>query len=549
MDEEWIMTALHMNWKEKHYKLMWTTGDLNGLYIDFTYQEIGFSDCVAQRIEYKKLLVMEYLVEHSEDYVTGTQMNLTEEMNSIDLSKSISSIKARIMKVLMQVYDRDKSEELWSQIIDRKKINNRMGYMLVTEGTELLAEELPIELMADYKMLSGTLTGEEDTEDLSAMAITEELPVEEDTEDLSAMTITEELPEEGDTKDLSAEEPAVTAAPERRGQEEAVAYLPTNWLMLFVIFYAGVMLLFTLRAKNLTYGMLLAHMIEMPLHYNLLIFTGMGILPVLAGVLIDTPIALYQYKKLTGRRPERKDIRSIVMTEVPRFDLSVHHIVFFLFCNLTGAMTVVSMIYYVGTVPYYTEYLQREELNLPLVIIAFAGVLVALYNNYALQTKVEQARNNQNYILTRAHALLNSIWLAMSLSITCSLLFGFLLFGLSKNYDMVKGLDSSFCILLLAAYSYLWFSSNSPLADQMDSVSNGNFLAGAPILSIFSILYTIRCFDHGIVSYLSFVITALCLIIWGITIMKIRRGIVLRIATSFFFCMAAGVILMLVFHI
>ncbi|MBR1569038.1 MAG: hypothetical protein IJ648_08720, partial [Lachnospiraceae bacterium] len=490
--------------------------------------EVGFSDCTAQRIEYKKLLVVKYLLEHSDDYVTGTQLNLVEEMNSIDLSKSISSIKMGIMKVLTQVYDRDKSEELWNQIIDRKKINGRMGYMLVTEGTELVAEDLPIEMAADHKVLPNTMIEEEDTEALSVMTITEELPDEE-------------------FKDISIVEMEASAVPVKKGQEEAVAYLPANWLMLFAIFYAGIMLLFIMNARDLTYGMLLTRLIELPIRENLLIFIGMSVLPVLAGVLIDTPIALFQYKKLTGRRPVRQEIRSIVMTKVPRFDLSINHILFFLLCNLTGAMTVVSMIYYVGTISHYTEYLNREELNLPLMIIALTGVLVALYNNYALQTKVDQARNNQNYILTRAHALLNLIWLAVSLAIICSLMFAVLLFGLSSGYVIPKGLDSSFCILLLAAYSYLWFSSNSPLADHMDSISNGNFLAGAPILSLFSVLYTIRCFDHGVACYLSFAITAICLALWLITIVKVRHRIVLRITTSFFFCMAGSVILLLIF--
>ncbi|MBR1568070.1 MAG: hypothetical protein IJ648_03840, partial [Lachnospiraceae bacterium] len=259
-DEEWIMTALHTNWDEKHYKLIWTTGELNGMYMDFTYQEVGFSDCTAQRIEYKKLLVMKYLLEHSDDYVTGTQLNLVEEMNSIDLSKSISSIKMGIMKVLTQVYDRDKSEELWNQIIDRKKINGRMGYMLVTDGTELVAEDLPIEAEAeDHEVISDAPIDTGNLEEQSEMGASEELLQEGITEERSKKTLADDIP-------------AGEAVPLKKGQEEAVAYLPANWLMLFAIFYAGIMLLFIMNARDLTYGMLLTRLIELPIRENLLIF-------------------------------------------------------------------------------------------------------------------------------------------------------------------------------------------------------------------------------------------------------------------------------------
>ena len=64
-------------------KLIWTSGDLKGLSIDFTYQEIEFLG-YKSKIEYRKLQVLRYLIDHKGDYITGNQLNQIEEYNSID---------------------------------------------------------------------------------------------------------------------------------------------------------------------------------------------------------------------------------------------------------------------------------------------------------------------------------------------------------------------------------------------------------------------------------------------------------------------------------
>ena len=47
----------------EHEKIIWTSGDLKGLSIDFTYQEIEYSG-IKSKIEYRKLQVLRYLIDH-----------------------------------------------------------------------------------------------------------------------------------------------------------------------------------------------------------------------------------------------------------------------------------------------------------------------------------------------------------------------------------------------------------------------------------------------------------------------------------------------------
>ncbi|MBQ8912503.1 MAG: hypothetical protein IJ054_00465, partial [Lachnospiraceae bacterium] len=194
-------------------------------------------------------------------------------------------------------------------------------------------------------------------------------------------------------------------------------------------------------------------------------------------------------------------------------------------------------------------YISKSSMNTPLFIITFAAIFVALYNNYMLQTKYVPIRNNHNYILTRAHAFFNFFWLTFSISVSCGLLFAFLLFRISSSYATPDSLDSSFLIMILAAYSYLWFSADSPLAGDIDSISKDNFISGTPVLAFFSILYTILCFDMSMTCILSFIINVLVLIVWYIVMKKCKSIGVIRFITSFFSVVAVFVILMLVLNL
>jgi hypothetical protein len=179
------------NINPENNKLIWTSGDLKGLSIDFTYQEIEFLG-YKSKIEYRKLQVLRYLIDHKGDYITGNQLNQIEEYNSIDMSKSISSIKGSFIKLLMNNFDKETCENLYKQIIDKRKISGIMGYCFV--GSDI-----------DY--------------------ISEEISTIETAEDIQAITpVSEEGEESNETEDL-------------RMKNIQFSYFQKNWFMLFIFLY------------------------------------------------------------------------------------------------------------------------------------------------------------------------------------------------------------------------------------------------------------------------------------------------------------------------
>lgn len=489
------MSFENINYNDNHYKLIWTSGELEGFYIDFKYQEIGYRENEPERIEFKKLQIIKYLLEHSTEYITGTQINLTEELNSIDLPKSISSIKASVLKALNPVYDKEKASDLYNLIIDKHRINGQMGYKLVTSDAVLSnADEAE-----NNRIVAGIDTYADKSDNSYA--------------------------------------------------EESFSYIRKNWFMLFIFSYIILMILFILKANDISFGELFMHLVTLPLKTSLLICLLGGMIPVFAGLLIDTPYALIAKHIKTGKKADISEYYHIVTHEEERFDLSKQHVSFFAICNLTGAITTATIILFVKKIPDFDTYITKSSMNTPLAVISFAAIFVALYNNYMLQTKHVPIRNNHNYILSRAHAFFNFFWLTFSISVSCGLLFAFLLFRISSSYATPDSLDSSFLIMILAAYSYLWFSADSPLAGDIGSISKDNFISGAPVLAFFSILYTILCFDMSMTCILSFIINVLVLIVWYI-VMKKRKSIgVIRFITSFFSVVAVFVILMLVLNL
>ena len=478
-----------------HYKLIWTSGALEGLYIDFKYQEIGYKENTPERIEFKKLQILKYLLEHSTDYTTGAQINQTEELNSIDLPKSISSIKSSILKALNPIYDKEKAADLYNLIIDKHRINGQMGYKLITSDA--------------------VLSNIDDSENSHVVA--------------NIDTYTEKS--------------------DKTHKEESFSYIRKNWFVLFIFSYIILMILFILKANDISFGELFMHLVTLPLKTSLLICLLGGMIPVFAGLIIDTPYALIAKHIKTGKKADISEYYHIVTHEEERFELSKQHVSFFAICNLTGAITTATIILFVKKIPDFDTYITKSSMNTPLAVISFAAIFVALYNNYMLQTKHVPIRNNHNYILSRAHAFFNFFWLTFSISVSCGLLFAFLLFRISSSYATPDSLDSSFLIMILAAYSYLWFSADSPLAVDIESISKDNFISGAPVLAFFSLLYTILCFDISMTCILSVIINILVLSVWYI-VMKKRKSIgVIRFITSFFSVAAIFVILMLILNI
>ena len=128
-------------------------------------------------------------------------------------------------------------------------------------------------------------------------------------------------------------------------------------------------------------------------------------------------------------------------------------------------------------------------------------------------------------------------------------MYALMTFRFTSGFNSDNGLDSAFIIMMMSFYSYLWFSSDSPMAEKMDSISNANFLAGIPVLVVMSVMYIIYVFDGSMNCYMAILMTLIALILWITYLLQRKKDHTLnfiKIMTSFFSVIAGISILMII---
>lgn len=554
----------------EHEKIIWTSGDLKGLSIDFTYQEIEYSG-IKSKLEYRKLQVLRYLIDHKGDYITGNQLNQIEEYNSIDMSKSISYIKSSFIKLLLNSFDKEKCENLYKQIIDKRKISGITGYCFTGDNVSFISENAAVSSESIHdNSFAEEIETVETAEEVKAITPVEEIETVETAEEVKAITPVEGIEtgeslravESVNSETIKSDEAIVKrVSNDNSFLEEGIStdededlrmknvqfsYFQKNWFMLFIFLYGIVMLLFAFQAKGVTLTSLVKSIAELPLKKHLILFLGLSLLPIVAALGIDLPIAMINHKRKTGKWPSSKELHSVVMYYEGRFDISFLNVVFSTICNLTGAMTVVSLIFYVQRVPGFVSSLDKNSNIIPLICIITASMIAVLYFNYTQQTRFSPARCKTNYILTRFHALLNVIYLIFSISTAAILSFSMFIYRKQIYSGSLGNLDTSFCLMVISAYSFLWFSSNSPMADKIDAIGNGNFLVGAPLVAAFSVWYAIMCGDYSLNCIMLFIIDAMILLVWFMLFIRKKLTALYKITSSTFMYVSLAVIILLI---
>ena len=128
-------------------------------------------------------------------------------------------------------------------------------------------------------------------------------------------------------------------------------------------------------------------------------------------------------------------------------------------------------------------------------------------------------------------------------------MYALLTFRFTSGFDSDRGLDSTFIIMMMSFYSYLWFSSDSPMAEKLDSVSSANFLAGMPILVVISGIYIIYVFDGSVNCFMAILMTLIALALWITYLLQRKKAHTvnfIKLLTSFFSVIAGISILMII---
>lgn len=467
-------------------------GKAKGLYINLAEQTIGYKGSKEGEIhlEYLQSCLLSFMLNNADKYINATDIATEPELFSINLSKYIYEIKKKCLRLLQNNIDTSDAELLFEDIIDKKTINGKRGYRL----------------RFDYISIEDTAVGE------------------------AVLTGTDSE--------------AVNLPP-----RSFRAYLRNNWLPLFIYLFLILTCILLYDFMGISSGALLSHVITAPFGIVFLALCVLSVLPIAGGLFIDVPLALKNHS-LDNDDTSASTIEGkhkIAMYLHPRFDNSPEHIKFFLLANLTGAFTVAAEILYASKVSGINDFIENSSLGSSLSVILIVSCLVALSNNYSLQTKESPSRVPANYLLSRAHAFLNLIYLTLTVFTGSSLVYMMLIYRFGSSGRTI-GLTPAYTIMLISACCYLWFTSDSPGALDIDSVSSNNFIAGIPLINLFSILYTISCSTLDATCVLSLACSLLFLIMWGVWLIK-RQQSLHGFYTSVFSFMAVCVISLLIINV
>lgn len=514
---------------ENNTRITWVIGDIEGFYIDFNTQTLGYRNKEIH-LEFLQCELFKFMLTIPGGYVTSEDVAASAELFSINLSKYISDIKRKCLSLLQtQLVDLD-ADIIFGQIIEKKTIVGRRGYRLRTELTDIFAADETAEMPATDSL---SLDGAVSTATSAVAASVEGVETKTATDVQELLSSTDKpKPEVHNLK----------------------WYFENNWLQLFIFVFAIMVIGLICDSMGITTEDAISQVLRLPFAIIFAVLCLMSLLPIIGGKFFDVPVAVKEYAKKNNI--EYKDVpkaryHDIAMYEVPRFDNSKHHVFFFSLCNLTGAFTIAAELLYAQTTSGIEEVLTSNHQNMVFFFVTLFACFVAIYNNYSLQTVISPMRNADNYILSRAHSFFNTIWLSLAISLGCFVLY------ILGSYAFFYGsasleISSSYVIMLLSLYCYLWFSSDSPGAEEIDSISKSNFITGVPALAVFSTIFTIVCFKPDLPCFISLFSAVFFLVLWVYYLRKHKKTDTFRMHlffTSFFSVMSICVIVMILLNL
>ena len=482
-------------------KITWVSGPAAGFYIDLDNQKIGYSG-EEKSLTHLQTGLLQFMLSRRGEFVTANDTAIHPELFSIDFSKYISTIKSFIKALWRSADKAQDASEAVDEIFEKRSTYGNTGYRIKIEITD----------KPDW---------------------TDETAADKPGSDKTGISSTELVSSPLTAKELRA------------------SYFKNNWLPLFIYAFLILGNVLFLDSIKCTIKSILINIIKIPFGFTFIFLSVMSVMPIVCGLLIDVPLALREYKRkngITGKITDPETIHNAAMYKVPRFDNSKEHVAFFLLCNLTGAFTAAAALLYVKSIPGILDLISEINNGYAYIIILVIGLLVALFNNYSLQTTPSLSRCAENYILTRAHAFLNLIHLSITLPFAGSLIYTFM--SVRFHHPEIKAfITSAYIVLIVSGCCYLWFSADSPSARKIDSISKDNFITGLPLVMTFTTTYTLMCFKPDLVSILALITTPLFLTVWLFYFMKRRKSHSVKLyyfLSSFFSVMAFSVILMLV---
>ena len=245
--------------------------------------------------------------------------------------------------------------------------------------------------------------------------------------------------------------------------------------------------------------------------------------------IVDSSIAvlIYNQKNKNSEKLNYKEIYMIakygdidkIIQGSGRYDLGTSHILYSLFCNITGALCALALYSFLKTLNDFDSFVRSSHFATVANIALLFVLILVFVNSFLLFTRepMEEfhdiVENPDTLRMSRLSVIANNIHIIVNVFFSSmGILFAFI-YGFS-GYNEKISMSPMFGLVLIGLYSYLWFSSTSPYAVEFNAQCAGSFLLLVPFVSSVTSLYTMMCFYTSASYIISIGINVVAVMVW-----------------------------------
>ena len=245
--------------------------------------------------------------------------------------------------------------------------------------------------------------------------------------------------------------------------------------------------------------------------------------------IVDSGIAvlIYNQKNKNSEKLNYKEIYMIakygdidkIIQGSGRYDLGTSHILYSLFCNITGALCALALYSFLKTLNDFDSFVRSSHFATVANIALLFVLILVFVNSFLLFTRepMEEfhdiVENPDTLRISRLSVIANNIHIAVNVFFSSmGILFAFI-YGFS-GYNVKISMSPMFGLVLIGLYSYLWFSSTSPYAVEFNAQCAGSFLLLVPFISSITSLYTMMCFYTSTSYIFSIIVNVVAVMVW-----------------------------------
>jgi uncharacterized protein YneF (UPF0154 family) len=162
------------------------------------------------------------------------------------------------------------------------------------------------------------------------------------------------------------------------------------------------------------------------------------------------------------------------------YDIAPRHLMYALFSNVSGAACTISLFWFANSIPEFVTFVNENEWTNYFDILLTVSFFIAFMFTKTQQSEHRTEENPHNFMLNRAHQLLNVFHLIVTFFYCMLLVMTMIAFGV---FQMVHGhtlpaLPATSLLPLIAVIAFLLYAAGSDIAYEYNQSNFGNFMMG-----------------------------------------------------------------------